>query len=448
VFLILVARAKAPLWEIDRSDTTIRNIRRKEGYVNHDYFHIQDPDWGHLCSKLCGHPPFPVTIMLNGHEWVERTAHQQGLSFTKEGNCFTDANSWEDLDQCAETLSTPSAIGRLIEVIQRWLLSTCLIFALDHAEQEQSGFQYAFSCYQLEYSRNLVFQRGRDLDRLFQALIDRTRTTLGIKTLLTIFGAKQRPAQRPSSKSRRAAKQPPRLECSVETPTHDLTIFKFHVGLLTLKIYAKGERVLRVEAIAHNAKALKQGKVLGKLPDLIRALQAMALRFLHVLRSAHPAALDPTLLDELARPSQRGAARLAGIDLRSPRLRAVFHALCTLGMAPHGFGSQDLAHMVCQQTGWDPTVYARRHAAYDMAKLRGKDLITRIGRTRRYQLVITPTNTAFAAILLHEQMVPTISLVAHKATQADRTPQHERDQRYVQLHQALLATMREIGMAA
>ena len=370
-------------------------------------------------------------------------------AFTKEGNCFTDANSWEDLDQCAETLSTPSAIGRLIEVIQRWLLSTCLIFALDHAEQEQSGFQYAFSCYQLEYSRNLVFQRGRDLDRLFQALIDRTRTTLGIKTLLTIFGAKQRPAQRPSSKSRRAAKQPPRLECSVETPTHDLTIFKFHVGLLTLKIYAKGERVLRVEAIAHNAKALKQGKVLGKLPDLIRALQAMALRFLHVLRSAHPAALDPTLLDELARPSQRGAARLAGIDLRSPRLRAVFHALCTLGMAPHGFGSQDLAHMVCQQTGWDPTVYARRHAAYDMAKLRGKDLITRIGRTRRYQLVITPTNTAFAAILLHEQlMVPTISLVAHKATQADRTPQHERDQRYVQLHQALLATMREIGMAA
>ena len=32
---------------------------------------------------------------------------------------------------------------------------------------------------------------------------------------------------------------------------YDLTIFKLHCGKLTLKIYTKGERVLRVEAIAH-----------------------------------------------------------------------------------------------------------------------------------------------------------------------------------------------------
>jgi hypothetical protein len=39
---------------------------------------------------------------------------------------------------------------------------------------------------------------------------------------------------------------------AVETPAHDLTIFKLHCGGLTLKIYSKGERVLRIESIAHN----------------------------------------------------------------------------------------------------------------------------------------------------------------------------------------------------
>ena len=35
-------------------------------------------------------------------------------------------------------------------------------------------------------------------------------------------------------------------EVAVEKPTYDLTIFKLHCGKLTLKIYTKGERVLRL----------------------------------------------------------------------------------------------------------------------------------------------------------------------------------------------------------
>ena len=38
----------------------------------------------------------------------------------------------------------------------------------------------------------------------------------------------------------------------VETPTYDLTVFKVHYGKMTLKIYTKGERVLRTEVIVHN----------------------------------------------------------------------------------------------------------------------------------------------------------------------------------------------------
>ena len=69
VFLILVAKASAPVWDVRiTANGKIGNIAKKYSYVNHYSFHLLDPDWGHLTIKMCGHPPFPTQIMLNGHE--------------------------------------------------------------------------------------------------------------------------------------------------------------------------------------------------------------------------------------------------------------------------------------------------------------------------------------------------------------------------------------------
>jgi hypothetical protein len=45
-------------------------------------------------------------------------------------------------------------------------------------EQKRSGFGNQYSDYQSEYSRNLVFEVGRHMDQMFQALIDRSRIDL------------------------------------------------------------------------------------------------------------------------------------------------------------------------------------------------------------------------------------------------------------------------------
>ena len=41
--------------------------------------------------------------------------------------------------------------------------SACLCFALDSDEQKRCNFQYQYSVYQLEYSRNLLFKRIKPL---------------------------------------------------------------------------------------------------------------------------------------------------------------------------------------------------------------------------------------------------------------------------------------------
>ena len=62
-------------------------------------------------------------------------------------------------------------------------------------EQARSGFRYAYSSYQVEYSRNLIFRDGRQLDRVFNTVADRARSRLDVPTLRTLFGARRRPGK-------------------------------------------------------------------------------------------------------------------------------------------------------------------------------------------------------------------------------------------------------------
>ena len=111
----------------------------------------------------------------------------------QQGNCFTDVSHPAALAKIAETLSEQRTIGRLSQLCDRWIYSACLSFALDLEEQRSSGFRYQYSNYQIEYSRNLIFEVGGHMEQVFQALIDRSRVLLDLKTVRTILGGKHRP---------------------------------------------------------------------------------------------------------------------------------------------------------------------------------------------------------------------------------------------------------------
>ncbi len=194
VFLVLVARAPATVWKVTRTSSgRIRNLEKTRQFVNHYSFHIIDPTFGHLTIKMSGHPPFGAQVILNGHEYVACQAHAAGIAFAKEGNCFTRIGEPERLAQVADTLSQPGTVGRLSQVIDRWIYTACLCFGLDLDEQRRSGFGYAYSVYQVEYSRNLIFASGAVMERAFDTVVDRTRTRLDVPRLRTLFGVGQRP---------------------------------------------------------------------------------------------------------------------------------------------------------------------------------------------------------------------------------------------------------------
>jgi hypothetical protein len=444
LFLILVAKAPALVWEVTTKAQGVPHLTRKSPwpYVNHYHFHVIDREWGHLTFKMSGYPPFGVQIMLNGHEWVERRARKRALTVVKEENCFVGGSDLRAVDRLGDALCDARAIGRVTDVCERWVYSTCLCFGLERAEQQRSGFRYQYSCFQLEYSRNLLFARGTMLEEVYQGFIDRTRRILDVATLKTIFGRKHRPHL-----LRQAGATAPRIERVLHGSAYDLTVFKVHFGRLTLKVYDKGARVLRIEVIVHSVKELRCGKRLEKLPIMLARLQRMLIEFLNVVHAAHLGSLDASALDALPQPTQRGAQRLAGIDIQKPRTRAVTEAVLHLAPKPEGFTAGELA----VRTGKllrQPT-YTPRHAAYDLRKLRGKGLVERVGTTRRYQPTRPAIGTLVALLILREKVIKPVLAGAGKP-KPGRPPKrvHPLDRHYETLQSEMRRTFCTLGLAA
>jgi hypothetical protein len=417
VFLILVAKAPATVWEVRRggADNVIVNIVKKTAYVNHYSFHIMDPVWGHMTIKMSGHPPFAAQVIFNGHEYVARAAQAAGIAFTKEGNCFTAVADPQALAQVADTLSQDATVGRLSQVCDRWIYTACLCFGLDLDDQQRSGFRYHYSVFQVEYSRNLIFRVGGQMDRVFNTVIDRTRARLDVPTLRTMFGAKRRPGVNGTPDLS------PKLAVTVETPRWDLTLFKVHFGLLTLKGYTKGERLLRFEAVTHNTKQLGCGRTLDKFPTIVARLAGMLDRFCTTLDCVDVGFIPEGTLDELPTPSHIGATRIGGVDLNKPRIRATLAAVLALAAAPGGFTVADLTAKVHTMTGH--TDYTIRQAAYDLRKLRGKHLVDKPGRTRRYHVPDLAARTIAALLALRDQVIAPI-LTGVRSPRNGRKPAH------------------------
>ena len=128
-------------------------------------------------------------------------------------------------------MRSDDATGLLKQICESWIYTTCLCFALDMKEQNRSGFRYEYSSYQLEYSRNLQFHVGGQMEQVFQSLIDRTRAsmdldkvkTMDLDKVKTILGYQRRPWKKNFRKGR--------YEVVVEKPEYGLTVFKVPLRL-------------------------------------------------------------------------------------------------------------------------------------------------------------------------------------------------------------------------
>jgi hypothetical protein len=278
------------------------------------------------------------------------------------------------------------------------------------------------------------------MDQVFQALIDRSRAPLDLKTIKTILGYRHRPKNR---------RRPAKWEVAVERPVYDLTIFKLHCGKLTLKIYTKGERVLRIEAVAHNTQELKCGRSLETFPEAVSRLKAILDRFADALSCIDQCFIADDMLERLPLASHVGKTLVGGIDLNKARMRHVVQALIALSPSPAGFTASDIAARVRLLSNQRPLQYGPRRAAYDLKKLRGKQIVRRIGHTRRYEPLPAGLRAMTALIVLRRKAIEPLLAAAQplRPTRGTHNPKPI-DTHYRTIQVAMQGVFHELGLAA
>lgn len=415
LFLVLSGKAPAPVWTVDINKKTgkIVNLRYKKpwSYVKHYSFHIIDEQWGHIIIKMCGYPPFGLQIILNGHNWVNRQLQRTARSVAMDENCFIGGDAVA-IRRWANKLSGPRGAKEIEAVCERWAYSCALDFALPVAERQRTGFEYWWSVYQLEISRNYHFQPPAALDEIYQSLIDLNRRKLDVKRLKTIFGLRGRPRIRTNrnASARGGRGRREAVSSSVDALEYNLTVFKVHWANRTLKLYDKGRSTLRGEAVIHNARDLKTKRGLDNWETVVGLMGESLVRFFDALDMLDVGLVDAGRLDQWRESEQIGKHRLAGIAIENARMRALLNSLTELAVHNRKVTRAELTdatHRKMKGSGG----YTSRQASYDIKKLKAKGLLVAKRYAKSYHIDLRKLRELIGVITLREQILKKVCAI-------------------------------------
>ncbi len=149
------------------------------------------------------------------------------------------------------------------------------------------------------------------------------------------------------------------------------------------------------------------------------------------------------------RPHKSVTPELGGIDLNKPRMRRTAEAVLALSASPVGFTASDLVRQVHSMTGQPESEYGARRAAYDIKKLRAKGMVSKIGKSRRYEPLPQGLRSLTALLVLREKIIRPL-LAASSQPQPPSKPLHPTpiDHHYESLRAGMRGLFNELGLAA
>jgi hypothetical protein len=191
---------------------------------------------------------------------------------------------------------------------------------------------------------------------------------------------------------------------------------------------------------------LRCGRGLERFPRIVTELRGILERFTQALSCIDQGFISDETLEQLPAPSQVGKTRVGGIDFNKARMRPVTEAVIALSASPGGFTASQLAARV-RDSG--ESAYQSRQAAYDLKKLRGKEMVQRVGKTQKYEPTSTGLKAMTALLVLPDKVIKPL-LAASTETYPAHGAQNPRnlDRHYEAIRAGMQGVFRELGVAA
>jgi hypothetical protein len=201
--------------------------------------------------------------------------------------------------------------------------------------------------------------------------------------------------------------------------------------------------------MAHNTQELDCGRSLEKFPEIVARLKSILERFMNALSCIDQCFIAEETLEQLPVPAQVGKTKVGGIDFNQARMRWVAQAVLALSPSPGGFTASQLAEQVRRLSQQSESEYGPRRAAYDLKKLRGKQIVCRIEKTARYETIPQGARAMAALVVLRDKAIKPL-LAAAQQHRRSRRPQNPSplDIHYQTIRASMRGVFHELGIAA
>ncbi len=345
------------------------DFSRQPVAVNHYYFYVQDRQWGPAILKLGTYLPYPVKLILNGHEWVKQQLRQRRMKFESLDNGFLCCSDPSELQQVCDSL----APAHVQDFFDRW--SKRLPWPLTSRDR-LAGFDHRLALWQVEVSLTQVFNRPVQGRHFFEEVI-RDNLDLGRPSRVSLLFPPRSPRGRPTRPPAHGYRT--RVITDGVNPSLHIEYHRSHV-----KQYFKDDRALRTETTINDPADFKTTKAIDNLGFLRNAGATVNRKLLEVERIGQNCALTQDALDRLQRPTEEHGQRAPALRFGDARVMALLQALTAFALLPSGFRNRDLRPRVAALLGLSLEQYSPGRMTYDLRRLRLKGIINPFPGSSRY----------------------------------------------------------------
>jgi len=371
-------------WHDKNSHQTF--LRPTPGKCLHYYFYFIDEEVGLCYLRVPTWCPFRLQFYCNGHSWLETKLIANGIDYAMADNAFVRIADFAQ----AQSLSDQFKPDDLHRILDRYAQMCCPV-------QDEFGQQYHWSLMQTEYSTDMVFRSDTLLSTLYEGISRQAVIAVKAEHVSSFLGKKVTPQL--------AQELGTRLSTRIEG-----TCIKHYMGSVSIKIYDKFKRVLRIETTTNDVSFFKHhrkvehrdGHITRELASLKKSIYSIIdlreillgcnSRYLEFLSSLDDYSDGHRALQQLTQPKTEQGIHLRGFNFFDATEQSLLLAIQRAEFNIHGMRRADLKKYL-------PSVSCGKLSRY-LKRLRVFGLIKRVAKTYRYY----PTRIGRAAVAACEKL--------------------------------------------
>ena len=196
------------------------------------YFYFIDRLLGLTFVKVPTISPFMVTVYFNGHNWLEKRLQKNQIAYQKMDNAFTFIEDYEK----AQKLCDKIRIEDIHQALDIFMERFCPL-------PKEWNLRYNYTISQCEYSLDIVFKDPGELAPIYDNIVRTAMHTVTPENIATFLGKRLTV----------------RFEGEAGNRYNERSLgtrIKHQMGELSVKVYDKFGKVLRIEVTALNVSKL------------------------------------------------------------------------------------------------------------------------------------------------------------------------------------------------